>query len=420
MGIFNKKRKEKRNIDNIKTISFSTPLMTTTKNTTVIACKNMIIDSISNLPIKLYFRKNNNERIVAYNHTLYSLFKRQPNTEEPISLFISRVVDSLIDNGNAYIYKQKDNQGRIVAIYFVDATKVVVTRNPQNIKIFNIDGVRYTEEEILHIPGKYYDGLVGKSLTALARDAITLSNRLGDYTNYHFENMISGGRLNIDISDYAEKNRITDSPDEIKNTIEEISKYLNTNYTGEENAGKPLITPPGVKAEQLESASNQNAQLAELRELQERQICQVFDIPYDLFTGENKYNSMEQRNELYKNRTLQFWTNRLETFYNFLLTPYERERYYFEFDYNNFLKTDKRSRTENQVKQLQNGILTINDILAMENLPSIDTEIGDTRFVPNTYIPLTEENIGAYFASQKLKLQELDDTHVKGVGDDKL
>lgn len=421
MGIFKKRKRknEQRDFSTFQTVVYSTNYLKTNKNTTVISCKNMLIDTISNLPIRLYFKKNNGERVTPYNHPLYYLFKFQPNGEEPISLFIGRIVDNLIEHGNAFLWKQKNSEGEISSLYVLDSLKVTVQRNTiTNQKVYVIEGRPYTDSDVLHIPGKYYDGLQGQSLTNLAKDAINLSNRLDDYTSYHFENMINGGRLKINIDDYAQKNGLTDGGEETQNFIKTVSKYLNTNYTGEENAGKSLILPPGVGAEQLETASNQNQQLAELRELQERYICNVFDIPYDIFKGDNKYNSLEQRNELFKNRTLQFWTTRIADFLNMLLTPYERERIYFEFDYNNFLKTDKKSRTENQVKQLQNGILTINEIRTMENQPKLEEEIGDVRFIPNTFIPLTEENINAYFSKSKLALEELG-KHNTGSGDDK-
>jgi len=411
MGIFNRKSKkaaETRNLSHVRSAIYPTNFLRTNRNTTVTSCKNMLIDTISNLPVQLYFRNNKDERIIPYGHPLYALFKRQPNAEEPIALFLSRIMDNLIEHGNAYIFKQKNEEGDIASLYVLDAAHVTVTRNAvTKEKIFNVSGTPYTLNDVLHIPGKYYDGLKGQSLTTLAKDAIALANRLDDYASYHFENMISGGRLKVKIDEYAKANGLNDAGEETRSFIQTIGKYLNTNYSGEENAGKSLILPPGVDAEQLDSASNQDSQLAELRELQERYICNVFDIPYDIFRGDNKYNSLEQRNEMFKHRTLQFWTTRIAEFLNMLLTPYERERFYFEFDYNNFLKTDKKSRTENQIQQLHNGVLTINQILKMENLPSIEEEIGDVRFIGNTMIPLTEDNINAYFAKSKLALEEL-------------
>lgn len=394
-------------------------LFTNTANATVLACKSMIIDSVSTLPVNLFFRKNDGERIKAYNHSLFYLLKYKPNFEEPSSMFLSRLFNDLLESGNAYIYKQFDDNYNIIALYLLSAKYMTVTRDTfTNQKIFTYNGNKYNSDQILHIPGKYYDGTIGKGLEVIARDAISLANRLDDYTRYYFENKLSGGRLTVDINDYVKDNRL--EAEAVKEYIEEVSRYLNVNYSGEENAGKALITPPGAKIDTLEDGNNHDAQLLGLKELQEKIICKIFDIPWDIYNGDNKYNSLEQRNELFKARTLNFWTDRVETYLNLMLSSYEQERYYFQFNYNNFLKTDLKSRVETYIKQLQNGLLTINEIREKENLTSIDDEIGDVRFIPNTFIPLTQENVEAYLASSKMKLQEMDAEHTQGIGDDKL
>ena len=106
----------------------------------------------------------------------------------------------------------------------------------------------------------------------IAKDAISLANRLDDYTRYYFENKLSGGRLTVDINDYVKDNRL--EAEAVKEYIEEVSRYLNVNYSGEENAGKALITPPGAKIDTLEDGNNHDAQLLGLKELQEKNYMQ--------------------------------------------------------------------------------------------------------------------------------------------------
>ena len=138
-------------------------LFTNTANATVLACKSMIIDSVSTLPVNLFFRKNDGERIKAYNHSLFYLLKYKPNFEEPSSMFLSRLFNDLLESGNAYIYKQFDDNYNIIALYLLSAKYMTVTRDTfTNQKIFTYNGNKYNSDQILHIPGKYYDGTIGK------------------------------------------------------------------------------------------------------------------------------------------------------------------------------------------------------------------------------------------------------------------
>lgn len=387
-----------------------------TYNTTVIACKNMIINPISTLPVKLYYRENDGSKQDGYKHPLYNLIKYKPNPDESWGVFVSRMLDHLIEAGNAFVFKVYDLD-IIKELYLLNPKEVIIEYDTNNRKVYKYRNQIYNWTEVVHIPGKYPTRYGGISLTTLSYDSINVSNRLEDYSKYYFENMISGGRLKVNIDERIKQLDLRDDTESINKEIKNISDYLRNNYSGEQNAGKPLIEPNGAKVEQLETSSNQDAQLLELRTFQEKCIVKVFDIPWDVYSGENKYNSLEGRNEYFKRTTLAFWTNRIEEGLNDLFNLYERNRYFFEFDWDAFLRTNSKERWENYKNATSIGSFTINDILKKENKPCIDPAIGDIRFIPNNWIPLTPENVQAYFAQSKATLEK-GMTH-NPVGDDK-
>jgi hypothetical protein len=103
----------------------------------------------------------------------------------------------------------------------------------------------------------------------------------------------------------------------------------------------------------------------------------------------------------------------------------ERGEVKFEFDYNGHLKTSLINRITAYQTQLQNGILTVNEVRAMENRPAV--EAGDTPFVVSALMPLNKETIDAYMAKSKIAIAEAEnkaageklDEHFGG-GDDKV
>jgi phage portal protein BeeE len=98
------------------------------------------------------------------------------------------------------------------------------------------------------------------------------------------------------------------------------------------------------------------------------------------------------------------------------------EPIYFEYSYNSLLKTSLQTRIDTYVKQLNNGVLTHNEVRRKENLPETNEDSGDTLFIPANLMPLKDDVISAYMSGAQLKLQELEnkeDQH-SAIGDDKV
>ncbi len=90
-----------------------------------------------------------------------------------------------------------------------------------------------------------------------------------------------------------------------------------------------------------------------------------------------------------------------------LLTPSEKNYLYLEPNYNSLKRTDLTSRIEAYVKQLNNAILTPNEVRAMEGKEPVNTA-GDNLFLPANLLPLTQEIVDARLAQQKVALEQVD------------
>lgn len=374
------------------------------KNPTVIACASTIANSISILPLNLYFKNpTTGARQKAGWHSLFAVLRRRPNLSESPTLFIAKMLRHILQSGNAYLWKGKDAAGNVVSLRLL---------NPEGVKesypgmgyevVYNYAGNRYTEEEILHIPSLITDDHgKGYSPVEMARVAVTLGIQLDEYSLNAFGNGLNT-KLLLDIAEMTTGVKDLDQAQKVAQTV---ADYVRRQYSGAENAGKPLILWSGMKATELTGqSSNAEAQLLEMRKYQELEICKIFGVPPFLINGtyDVKYGGLEQAMTVFVNFTLSPYLRHIEQRLGTLLTPYEQDAYYFEFDLNVLLRPDEKSRAEFYSKLFAMGALSPSDICAKENIDP-PAEGGDARFVPANMMPLRQDVLDAYMAGAKLK-----------------
>jgi HK97 family phage portal protein len=345
---------------------------------------------------------------------LYDLINN-PNLDDSKFLFMYSSVRDYFCSGNVYWYKF-DINGGIVALYRINPNKVRVTRNSFNQKIFQYNGNEYDSGNILHIPSRFgFDSLIGKSIFSECNDVFKLSSEIDEFINNSFNNSI-GNRLVIDIT--------KEYPNASEEQIQQIKNKFQQNYSGIKNAGKPLVKTGKIDYGKIETdyKDNKANQLVENREFQEKEIAKLFGIPLPLLKGTETTN-IESLYILFIENAIHPVATQFEQSINKLIPLEDRSKIYFEYSYNSLLKTSIQTRIDVYAKQLNNGMLSPNEIRRKENLPEI--EAGDNHFLPANMMPLTDDIVKAYMANAKTKIQQLntDSPNTKGnhsnIGDDK-
>lgn len=393
------------------------------KNTTVQACVNAIANPISILPLNLYFKNpKDGSRQKAGWHPLHVLLRRRPNGSESPTQFVSKMVRQIMQHGNAYIFKNFSGE-TLVSLHLLNPEAVRIDRRgPVPVYVYN--SVAYTPDQVLHIPSLTTDDAgTGISPVELARAAVSLGIQLDEYSLSSFGNGLNT-KLLIDI---AEMTKDVKNEAEASKLAATVSDYIRRNYAGAENAGKALILWSGMKAQELtHQSSNRDAELLESRRWQEIEICKIFGVPPWMINGtyDVKYGGLEQAMMVFLNFTLSPYLRHIEQRLGTLLSAYEQETYYFEFDFNVILRPDEKSRAEFYMKLHALGAIDANGICARENIEP-PAEGGDARFVPANYMPLRQDVLDAYMASAKLKAAQLlgvaaDPDPARAAGDDKI
>ena len=185
----------------------------------------------------------------------------------------------------------------------------------------------------------------------------------------------------------------------------ELAPVLNKFVLGAQNAGKPMIGFPDSTMKELSQTSNVQAELKSLMKMVEHQIAQtLFSVPYEILDSEaSKYDSLETKQNDFLASCIKPLGDHICESFEKLLSPADRLKYSVRFDYKNLLTTNTKDTVDYLTKEINNGLLTINEArkkLGMEDIG----DVGDVHFIPANLMPLTDENIDAYMAQNKTAL----------------
>jgi HK97 family phage portal protein len=152
--------------------------------------------------------------------------------------------------------------------------------------------------------------------------------------------------------------------------------------------------PFGFKYNRI-SIAPEEAQFIETRKFQAEEICRIFSVPPALVQLESQttYNNVEQQNLMFARHTVMPWAKRIEQeLASKLLTRREAADHYFKFSLNDLYRGDLQARANYFTQMLQNGVMSINECRAAEELNPVDN--GDAHLVQVNQIAL--DRMAAY------------------------
>ena len=154
--------------------------------TAVYACVRILPEAIAGLPLHMYRYKEDGGKEKAIDHPLYLLLHDEPNPEMSSFVFRETLMTHLLLWGNAYAQIIRNGKGQVVALYPLMPNKMTVNRDvngqlyyqyqrsSDDAQTMKGDSVILRSSDVLHIPGLGFDGLVGYSPIAMAKNAINI------------------------------------------------------------------------------------------------------------------------------------------------------------------------------------------------------------------------------------------------------
>lgn len=403
MSIFNRLFKSKTEQRSFLPQSYATVYTPLTFNgesdPCVSSCIEKIVNTVSTLPMRLYSHTKGG-KVQVPSHWLFKLLEN-PAVEETAVMFYQSLLKQLLYTGNAYIFLCRNSKGEVITSKIVDSKRVRVSRDDSYHKVFTVDGKDYYENQILHIPYyKNYNGTIGQSPIEANRDIIYLHQLLLQYISAYFNNSV-GSRMYMSFGEsWGNK------PSDLERLYSSILPYMQKFVLGPQNAGKVMLPPPDVELKTLEQKSNVQAELTSLLQMVEKQICLAFSVPPEILdSSQSKYNSLEQKNLDFLQNCICVLCQHIAESYEKLLSPTD-DNLFIQYEYSNMLRTDFRTTVEYLSKEVQSGLLSLNEARAKISLSAIDPAVGDIYWMPSNLIPATKENVEAILAKSKLALEE--------------
>ena len=347
---------------------------TALQTTAVYACVRILAETIASLPLHTY-RYSLGGKEKAQDHPLYYLLHSEPNPEMTSFVFRETLMGHLLLWGNAYAQIIRDGRGRVLGLYPLLPSKMLVNRTDQGILFYQYekDGRTYflPDTEVLHIPGLGFDGLVGYSPIAMAKNAIGMAIATEEYGAKFFANGASPGGV-------LEHPGVVKDPGKIRES-------WNAVYQGSGNAHRVAVLEEGMKFQPIGIPPEQ-AQFLETRKYQLNEIARIFRIPPHMIGDLEKssFSNIEQQSLEFVMYTLDPWVIRWEQAMNrALLSGSEKRQYFAKFNVDGLLRGDYQSRMNGYAVGRQNGWLSANDIRELENLNRISPELGGDLYLIN-------------------------------------
>ena len=351
--------------------------------TAVYSCVRILSEAVASLPLHVYQYNESGGKEKAIEHSLYFLLHDEPNPEMTSFVFRETLMTHLLLWGNAYAQIIRNGKGEVVALYPLMPNRMSVNRDSNgqiyyeyntskdDAKTMNGSVVKLSSSDVLHIPGLGFDGLVGYSPIAMAKNAIGMAIACEEYGAKFFANG-------------AAPSGVLEHPGTLKDPSKLRESWTAT-FGGSGNAHKVAVLEEGMKYTPI-SISPDQAQFLETRKFQINEIARIFRVPPHMVGDLEKssFSNIEQQSLEFVKYTLDPWVMRWEQALVRALIPHsEKRKLFIKFNVDGLLRGDYQSRMNGYAIGRQNGWMSANDIRQLENLDLIPDELGGNLYLIN-------------------------------------
>lgn len=347
------------------------------------ACVRLLSETISTLPLALYQRLPNGDRVLAVDHPLYGILQVQPNADMTAQTFWEVTLNSLLLRGNAFAEKKYVGL-RLVALNFLNPKRVSWdTRMDGSLEFRYVDlagKMRVIPEHLMfHTLGFTLDGRLGLSVIRHGSGVFMSALAAQKAANTTFEKGLMP-TVGFKMAQILKKEQRKEFREDFKQEV-----------GGAMNAGKPFLLEGGMEAVSI-GIDPSDAQLLESRGFSVEEICRWFRVPPFMVGHAEKSTSwgtgLEQQQIGFLTFALRPWLKRIEqSIQRSLLTPAEKGTYFAEFAIEGLLRADSSARSKLYASALNNGWMCRDEVRRMENLPPLK-EGGDVFTVQSALVAI--------------------------------
>ena len=264
----------------------------------------------------------------------------------------------------------RDKQGRIIYIYRAYSDEVPGTENKEII---------FRQDQIFHIPGLGFNGLIGFSPIAMMKNALGTTMAVEKYGSAFFKNGAQPAGV-------LEHPGVLKSPERIRQNWSDV-------YGGPGNAHKVAVLEEGMTYKPI-SLPPEDSQFLSTRQFGVNEICRIFRVPPHMVQdlSHATFSNIEHQSIDFVVHTLTPWLVRWEqNIIKDLLLSNEQDVYFPKFNVDGLLRGDYQSRMQGYATGIGNGFLSPNDVHRLENMDLIPAEKGgDSYYLNGGYVRLED------------------------------
>lgn len=335
--------------------------------TTAFACVRVLAETVGAVTAAVFERQSNGNA-VKVDHEVGELLIGRPNADMTGLEYREAKTTNLAARGNAFSVVTRKPNGEARTLLPVPTSKCQTRfRASDGVLEVGVPDRGRTEwlsgEQVWHWKGFGYTGRLGLSPIACARQAMGLA--------------LAGEEAQARLfSSGMSSSAVVKIPQWLKEDQRALAEQkLAAMHQGLLNYGKPYLLEGGMELQEGIFAPR-DAQFLELRKMQVPEICRLFRIaPHmiaDLERATN--NNIEQLSLEFVMYTMLPYFRRIEEKAVELFKPADRPKYFVRFNYESLLRADSQARAQLYSILLQNGVLSRNEVRALENRNRVDQD----------------------------------------------
>lgn len=336
------------------------------KYSAVLASIRVLSETLASVPLMVY-QKTEDGRILRDDLDIYDILHSRPNSEMTAYSFKEAGMMSLNTGGNMVCEKQFNIFGDLVGLYPYRWGMVDIERNPETNKLeYHIgrgaDKKILTRDQVFHVPGLSFDGVIGISPIEYAMQSIKLGKSYEQFGINFYKNGANSSGV------FSFEGELNDT------SYARLKADVAKNYAGLANTGRPIVLEEGGTFTPVQIKPI-DAQLIENKKFQIEDIARIYRVPLHLIQNLDHatFSNIEHQSLEFIMYTMLPWFKRIEEAANTqLLSKTQRKLgIYVEAKIDVLLRGDIKTRAESYARGRQWGWLSVNDIRRLENLPSI-------------------------------------------------
>jgi HK97 family phage portal protein len=248
----------------------------------IYACTFLLSGVISSLPVGIYNMDAEGFREEVWGDDLWWMLNEQMTPRWSAAIAWEYLSLSLLLHGNAYAEIVRDGSGKPIGLRPVHPRRVTVLLDGLRDRLVyviapdsNVSGYdaksakprTFDQDDIIHIPGFGFDGLVGLSpLQYALRMSGSVALATQDFAANFFANSAR--------PDYALRTEKSLTPEQLAN----LKSSIDERHKSTEFAHRPMVLEGGLDIKEM-SLPLEDLQLVQVRQFQVEEIARVFGVP---------------------------------------------------------------------------------------------------------------------------------------------